>query len=156
MTINFSSRNREISGLVRLDGNTNRCSVKGYANFFEDERVDISGDIDSKGISLDLKTRYGIINCVLAITDNGLIEAAFKTNHLKFNDIDLICDLESHHRIHAMKNPKMRPNTAADRFLIENLRIPNSINIMTKDPMTPLKAPMIAHVTLKLPTIAPT
>ncbi len=33
-------------------------------------------------------------------------------------------------RIHAMKNPNMRPNTAADRFLIENLLMNTSTMTM--------------------------
>lgn len=98
--IDFAVRNKEISGLVKVEGSFFDSNVKGYINLYKN-RFDFDGRIKENSFDIELRPSSGTLRAKGKISDDGTLTVNFKINHLKFYGYDIVCEANSKNGITA-------------------------------------------------------
>lgn len=107
--INFTTKNRDIAGFLCFQGNLEESRVKGFLNLYRRRRMDFYGTIRGNSLDIDIRSRGGTLRAEGTISDDGTLVMNLKANHLRFRDIDIVCDGTLTTKIHvAPDNPKRR------------------------------------------------
>lgn len=105
--INFTTRSKNISGFIGLEGEGLDSKVKGYITLFNMERIDFIGKVKEDSFDIEIKPPYGAVEAIGAISDNGELNVEFKINGLKLNGFDISGNASLKNKIVTVpENPK--------------------------------------------------
>lgn len=93
VSIDFSTKHREISGFITLKGTVERASVKGYIRLFDGERIEIKGRIRNGVVRFILRPDAGLVKVEINYAADGVLLINITVNHLKFHGFDVIGQL---------------------------------------------------------------
>ncbi|MDP3804559.1 MAG: hypothetical protein Q8Q87_03285 [Candidatus Omnitrophota bacterium] len=89
---NFATVNKEVSGFVRLENDSNNLRVTGYVNLLYEDRVDFNVMVKDNSFDIEIRPRSGTVKAEGKISEEGNLSVNFKTTHLKLGDFDIVCD----------------------------------------------------------------
>ena len=93
MDVKFATRNRELSGFARIEGDSSNAKIKGSAILFEDLKIDFSGQIQRRDFEFDLKlANDSLLSVKGTLSEDGELRAFVRVNHLKVFGADVVCD----------------------------------------------------------------
>jgi hypothetical protein len=93
VTIDFETKNREISAYLTFEGAVDNVAVRGYVNIFGAGKVNVEGCFKNGMVYLTLRPKTGLIKVESNFAANGVLLAAIKINHFKLGSLDIAGDV---------------------------------------------------------------
>jgi hypothetical protein len=90
--INFVSKDKKISGFVRLDGDLENSNLKGYVIIPDVRRIEFSGIVKQDRFELAIRLEKGFIKAEGSIAEDGSLDVNFKISHVVIFGCDIVCD----------------------------------------------------------------
>ncbi len=106
--INFTTRNKDLSGFIGFEGDLLDSKVKGYITLFDRDRIDFIGRVKEDSFDIEIKSAKGAIEATANVLDDGELNVEFKIKGLKLNGFDIAGDGSLKNKIvMAQENPKL-------------------------------------------------
>lgn len=93
VTIDFQTKNREISGFVTLEGTVDNASVRGYVSVFGSKEINLEGRIKNGIARLILRPGSGIIKIESNFAADGVLLIAIRASHFNLRGVDIAGDV---------------------------------------------------------------
>ena len=107
--VNFTDRNKELSGFIRLEGDLINPSFIGSVTTAHIKRMDFSGSIKGDSFDLEIRPSKGILRVHGKVAENGDLTAYVNADHLRLKGFDITCEGILKNRIKvSAENPKAR------------------------------------------------
>lgn len=97
--VNFTTKNRDLSGFVRLEGDLLNSKIKGYLLFFDKEKIEFSGVVQQDSFDLDIWLPKGALRAEGSITGDGILSVKIKASHVRLYDFDITCEANLKNKI---------------------------------------------------------
>ena len=97
--VNFSLKDRSITGFIGIEGDLLSSKFNGYVILFGRDKVDFTGSIKDDRFDIELRPKTGSLRAAGKISDNGEIVTDLKIRHLKMRGFDVLCDAVLKNRI---------------------------------------------------------
>jgi len=105
---NFATRNRELTGFLRIERGPDGSEIKGYVYIFDKNRVDFNGIIKQDSFDVEIKLRPGTLRAKGTVTENGDLLTNLKINHISWGGFDIVCDAVLKNKVmNIPDNPRM-------------------------------------------------
>jgi hypothetical protein len=97
--VDFVTKNKELSGYVKLEGDMESADIQGYLILFEKRRIDINGKLKAKSFYVELRPRSGSLKIEGKRDSDGSFLTNIKADHLRFSGIDIVCEASLKNRV---------------------------------------------------------
>ena len=97
--VNFTAKNRDLSGFVRIEGDLLNPKVKGYVLFSDKDRIEFSGEIGQDSFDLDIWLPRGTARIEGNIANDGVLSIKLKASHVRLYDFDITGDVNLKNKI---------------------------------------------------------
>jgi hypothetical protein len=97
--VDFVTKNKEISGYIKLEGDARSADVQGYIILFEKKRIDINGKLRAGSFFVELRPRSGSLRIEGKMSPDGYFLTNVKASHIKFSGLDIVCEAVLKNRI---------------------------------------------------------
>jgi hypothetical protein len=89
ITVDFFTKNNEISGFIVLEGATENASIKGYIRLFGSDRINIDCKIKNGLASIILRPKEGLIKLEGNFAADGVLLLKIIASHIKLQHFDI-------------------------------------------------------------------
>jgi hypothetical protein len=90
--VNFSMRSGAITGFAGIEGNTRDSRISGYVRLFGSDRIEFTLAVKGDNFDIAIHPKPGSVRIRGAISDDGVVDANFKIEHVKFRGSDVVCE----------------------------------------------------------------
>lgn len=118
--INFSTKNKESRGVLRLTGDAKNAYIRGSIDTPWAGNIRLTGSIKENEFDAILDSPKGVIRLAGLLSEEGVLSVDIKVEHLKLGAYDIVCDVVS--KITAVNNqPDPGGNYIMGEFETKNL-----------------------------------
>ena len=89
IAIDFSTKNKEISGSVKIKGGIEDAAVEGYLILFNGEEIDIKGRLKNGMARFILNSEQGLARIETNFASTGMLLVNIAVHHFKFHTFDI-------------------------------------------------------------------
>lgn len=89
ITLDFFTKNGEVSGFIMLEGTIEDALVRGYIRLFDGGRVDVSGSIRNGVASVILRPDEGLVKIEVNFAADGVMLLRIIASHIKWQYFDI-------------------------------------------------------------------
>lgn len=97
--VDFVTKNKELSGYIKLVGDVKSADIQGYLILFEKRRVDINGKLRAGSFFVELRPRKGSLRIEGKKSKDGWFLTNVNANHITFQGVDIVCEANLKNRI---------------------------------------------------------
>lgn len=107
--VDFVTKNKDLSGYIKLEGDVKSADIQGYLILFEKRRIDINGKLKDRSFYVELRPRSGSLKIEGKLAPDGYFLTNVKVNHIKLSGVDIVCEAALKNRI--LKNDNVKGAT---------------------------------------------
>lgn len=90
--VDFVTKNRELAGYVKLEGDAKSADIQGFLIVFDKRRIEITGKLRSGSFYVELRSRSGSLKIEGKKSPDGTLLTNIRANHIKLSGVDIVCE----------------------------------------------------------------
>lgn len=90
VAIDFSTKNKEVSGFITVKGNVKKVLINGYVRLFDGEKIEIKGGIKNGVARFLLSPNTGFLKIEYNFAADGVALIKITAKHIKIREFDVI------------------------------------------------------------------
>lgn len=97
--VNFVTKNRQIFGFAKLEGDLLNPTFKGCVNMPSKDRIDFTGEIKQDSFDIKIMPSAGVITAHGVVSENEGLMMDVKVNNVKIGKFDITCDAKVKNKV---------------------------------------------------------
>lgn len=89
--VNFSLRGGKVSGFAGIEGDLVQSRASGYVNLPGEGKIEFIWAVKGDNFDLALYPSSGALRVICTVSDGGVVDAAFRIDHVKLRGVDISC-----------------------------------------------------------------
>jgi hypothetical protein len=89
VAIDFETKNKEVSGFLKIKGGIENASIKGYISLFGGDRIEIKGKLKNGMARMIMSPKEGLVKVEANFAADGVMLINIAVHHLKVRTFDI-------------------------------------------------------------------